>query len=258
MGRDSIGDRMKGYEIASRTALPMRMPVVVRLDGKAFHTWTRGLERPFCASFIEVMNGAAQVLCGEMQGAIVAYVQSDEISVLLHNYKRLTSAAWFDNEVQKIVSVGASIAAAAVTAASGRIFSATRLAFFDARVFVLPEADVCNYFLWRQQDATRNSVQMVAQSMFSPRELHGQNCPRLQEMIFQKSGQSWNDLATHLKRGRCVVREVRTEDGAVCSGWVVDNEVPIFSANRAYIEDRLAVEPEDAEPLPRFGAEMSS
>lgn len=118
MGSDSLGDRMNGYEQASRAALPARLPVIVRLDGKAFHTWTRGLERPFCAPFIDAMNGAARVLCSEMQGAALAYVQSDEISVLLHNYRRLTSSAWFDNEIQKIVSVSASIAAATVTAAS--------------------------------------------------------------------------------------------------------------------------------------------
>src|SRR3954470_25075323 len=98
---DAIGDRMKGYEHAARSALPRRMPVLVRLDGKAFHTWTRALERPFSDRLVQMMNEAAMNLCREMQGAVLAFVQSDEISVLLHNYKRLASAAWFDNEVQK-------------------------------------------------------------------------------------------------------------------------------------------------------------
>ena len=107
MSNDAIGDRMKGYEQAARAALPRRMPVIVRVDGKAFHTWTRGCERPFDGKLVEVMNAAAIALCDEIQGAQMASVQSDEISVLVHNYKRYASSAWFDNEVQKTVSVSA-------------------------------------------------------------------------------------------------------------------------------------------------------
>ena len=248
---DSLGDRMKGYERAAKTTLPGRMPVVVRVDGKAFHTWTRGLTRPFDDGFMDAMDGVAVSLCEEMQGAVLAYVQSDEISVLLHNYKRLASAAWFDNEVQKIVSVSASIAGAEMTRLSADVFGGwMRRAVFDARVFVLPEADVCNYFVWRQQDAARNSIQMVAQSLFSQRELHGKDCRVLQEMIFQKGGQNWNDLPIGKRRGRCV-RRIVVPGGF--PAWCVDLSIPLFTEDRAYVEQHLAVEPEEPKPVPRFG-----
>lgn len=243
MSNDAIGDRMKGYEHAARAALPRRMPVIVRVDGKAFHTWTRGCERPFDGKLVDVMNAAAVALCEEIQGAQMAYVQSDEIRVLVHNYKRYASSAWFDNEVQKTVSVSASIAAATVTAASPRLFGEVRGAFFDSRVFVLPESEVTNYFIWRQQDAVRNSIQMVAQSLYSQRELHGKNQLALRELI-QAKGQDWDELPTHLKRGRCVVRETSGEGETMRSRWAVDGEAPMFTAERAYVERYLAVEPE--------------
>lgn len=255
--KTTLGERAKGYERATRTVLPMRVPVILRLDGKAFHTYCGGLKRPFDDRFIDAMDVTAVALCAEIQGAQIAYVQSDEISVLVHNYKRLKSAAWFDNEVQKMVSVGASIAGATMTVESARIFGEVRPAYFDARVFVVPERDVCNCFLWREQDAARNSVQMVAQSMYSQRELHGKHTGQLQEMIYQRSGKNWNDLPTHLKRGRCVLRQTYDVDGARRSRWVVDREIPLFSQDRDYIERHLAVEPEDAETVPRFGEDAA-
>lgn len=241
---DALGSRMKGYELACRTALPRRLPVILRFDGKAFHTYTRGMKRPVDEGFVEAMNTAAKALCEEVEGAVLAYVQSDEISVLVHNYRRLASEPWFRNEPQKMVSVGASVASVAMTLASGRIFREPRPAHFDGRAFVLPEAEVCNYFVWRQQDATRNSIQMLAQSLYSPRELHGKHTGELQELTWQK-GHNWNDMPTSQKRGRCIVRETyEIAEGIVRSRWAVDNEPPIFTKDRAYIENHLGVEPE--------------
>ena len=251
MSGDAIGDRMKGYEHAARLTLPRRMPVILRVDGKAFHTWTRGLERPFSASFTDGMNSAAAALCEEIQGAQFAYVQSDEISVLIHGYKRRASAPWFDNEIQKIVSVGASIASATLTALSSTIHGSSRRALFDGRAFVIPENDACNYFVWRQQDATRNSIQMAAQALYSQKELHRKNCQELQDMIHAK-GQNWNDLPTWAKRGRTIVREVYAVNGATRSRWVVDNETPVLTTCRDYVDRFLAIELEDEAPLPRF------
>lgn len=248
---DPLSDRMQTYEQASRYRLPRRMPVIIRVDGKAFHSWTRGLERPFSLPFVLAMNAVATSLCEEIQGAQLAYVQSDEISVLLHNYKKLATDAWLDNRVEKMSSIAASIAASQMTLASTDVFGheRPRPAYFDARVFVLPEAEVCNYFIWRQQDATRNSIQMLAQSLYSPREMHKKNTDHLQEMTCQK-GQNWNDLPTHLKRGRCVVKEgykfVEGERGELVTRhrWVVDQEPPIFSKERDYVNRHLEVEPE--------------
>lgn len=240
---DPIGDRMKRYERAAKTALTWRVPVVVRIDGRAFHTYTKGCARPFDENLIAAMDACAVAVCEEAQGAALAYVQSDEISILLHGYRRLDSQPWFDNEVQKIVSISASIAAAEMTARSPSIFGAMKRAHFDARVFVLPEAEVCNYFIWRQQDATRNAIQMMASAHYSHRELHCKNTSIMQEMLFQK-GVNFNDAPTRHKRGRCVIREHYSLDGAERHRWIVDNEIPVFTKDRAYVERHLAVENE--------------
>lgn len=221
---DSLGDRIKlKYEHAYRHYLPGRMPVIIRVDGKAFHTLTRGMEKPFDPRFTDMMNKTAQALMENIQGAELAYVQSDEISVLVHNYKRFTSSAWFDNNIQKMVSVAAAIATATFTLEYGKP------AMFDARAFVLPEAEVNNYFLWRQQDATRNSINAVAQSLYSHKELMGKNLKETQELIFQR-GQNWNDYPTGLKRGRCVV-----------IGGALDEQIPIFSEDPDYVNRHLEV-----------------
>lgn len=231
----SLGDRMKGYENAYRHYLPMRMPVMLRIDGKAFHTYTKGLERPWDYELEECMNKTAQALCENIQGAQLAYIQSDEISILLHNYKKLTSEAWFDNNLQKMVSVSASIATATFNQAASCLLPSKGLAMFDSRVWVLPEVEVCNYMIWRQQDATRNSVSMLAQSLYSHKELQNKKFNELQEMCFQK-GHNWNDVPTDRKRGRCVVR-CQIEDN-----WYIDKEIPIFSQEREYIERHLETE----------------
>lgn len=229
--KDSLGDRMKGYEVACRAILPRRVPLILRVDGKAFHTFTRGLTEPFDADFCQTMDDAAVALCKEVQGAQIAFVQSDEISILIHNYKRLNSEAWFDNQVQKMVSVAASVAATTVSLRYGRT------ALFDARVFLLSEAEVCNAFIWRQQDATRNSIQMLARTLYSHRECHLKNQSDLQEMCWQ-AGHNWNDLPVWQRRGRFVLRG---PDGH----WLVDREPPVLTQNRSYIEKHLAVEAED-------------
>lgn len=246
---DSLGDRMKGYERACRHVLPRRLPVILRVDGKAFHTYTRGLSEPFDSTFISAMNGCAETLCEAVQGTALAYVQSDEISLLVHGYRQLQSEPWFDNEIQKMASVAASVAGATMTMFSEDIFGHIKGAHFDARVFVLPEAEVANYFIWRQQDATRNSIQMSARAMFSHKECHEKNCSELQEMLFTK-GQNWNDTPTPLKRGRCVLRQSYEREGATRHRWRVDNEIPIFTQDRAYIEKHLAI---DSTPSPDGG-----
>jgi len=225
----SLGDRMKqNYEAPSRQFLPRRMPILLRVDGKAFHTFTRGMDKPFDMRLIGAMNDVAIALCEEVQGSQFAYVQSDEVTLLLHNYKRLNTQPWFHGNVQKMTSVAASVAASVMSLEYGRH------AFFDARAFVLPEAEVCNAILWRQQDATRNSIQMLARARYSHNQCDGKNCSELQEMCFQ-AGDNWNNLPTHLKRGRFILRDFAGQ-------WVVDNEPPILTENRAYVDRHLATE----------------
>ncbi len=239
---DSLGDRMKRYEAPWVATLPPRMPVVVRVDGKAFHSYTRSLHRPFDDRFASAMDFVALDLCQEIQGATLAYVQSDEISVLVHTYRTFESQAWFGNEIQKIASVSAAVASARMTAESSGLFGETRLAHFDARCFVLPESEVTNYFLWRQNDAARNSIQMLARSLASHRECDGLGQSELQELSFQR-GVNWNDLPTWQRRGRCAVRVAFERDGITRHGWEIDREIPIWKAEgREYIEKLLATE----------------
>jgi len=258
--KTTLGDRFKKYEEAYKILLPQRMPIIIRVDGKAFHAYTKPLTKQtgkaFDTSLEEVMNITAIKLCEEIQGAQIAYVQSDEISILVHGYKKFTSQGWFDNKLQKIVSVSAAIASSTFTVNSEKIWNFTdegvyfpniRPAYFDSRAFVLPEGDVCNYFLWRQQDAVRNSVQMLARSLYSHKECYKKNNSELQEMTFSK-GRNWNNEPTSFKRGRCIIRlSVSQGVGGVETSiqrkkWKVDNEIPTFSQDQDYINRFLCVE----------------
>jgi len=245
--KDSLGARMKKFESAFKHELPMRLPVVIRVDGRSFHTYTKGLKRekgkPCDPNLEHVMNLTAKKLCEEIQGAQVAYVQSDEISILVHNYKKITSESWFGNEIQKMVSISASVASVEFTLNSPKIWGEVKPAAFDSRVFILPEFEVVNSFIWRQQDCTRNSVQMLARSLFSHKECSYKNSAELMDMCQILAGRNWNDEPTSFKRGRCIVQEKRQVDGGnIRKSWVVDNEIPIFSKDREYIQKFLAVE----------------
>lgn len=255
MSNDSLGDRMKSYEDSYRIHLPIRMPVILRIDGKAFHTYTKGCEKPVDKGLVDVMNETAIFLCKNIQGAQTAFVQSDEISILVHNFKDIDTQAWFDNTLQKMVSISAAMASVTFTENSYKIWGndeikgkTTKPAYFDSRAFIIPEADVNNYFLWRQQDATRNSVQMLARSLYSHKQCEDKNNSELQEMCFQK-GINWNDCPTSQKRGRCIVKIMTDKIGhnpvtgesieAKRSEWVVDNDIPVFSQNKSYINKYL-------------------
>ncbi len=222
----SLGDRMKLYESSFRTSLPINIPVILRLDGRAFHTFTRGMEKPFDKRLIEMLNTVALELCPEIQGTRLAYLQSDEISFLI--YPGIFSDSWFKGTVQKMVSVAASHASCvAMKWCYENDLKKGTYVGFDARVFCLPEKDVENYFVWRQRDWERNSLQMFTRSFYTQRELKNKKTPDMHEMLHAR-GENWNDLATSLKRGRCVRRN---EEGA----WFVDNEIPIFTQDRDYI-----------------------
>lgn len=224
MSKDKIGDRMKSqYENRTKQFLTRRLPTIIRLDGKAFHTYTRGLKKPFDEGLIQDMVGTTKHLCENIQGCVLGYTQSDEITLVLTDYKKLTSQAWFDYNVQKMTSISASIATAIFNQLRlKRIFEeewdnqrekqnhndvgSSNLAYFDSRVFQIPEKEeVVNSLIWRQQDATRNSIQMLAQSLFSHSELHKKNTSELQEMCF-KRGYNWNDLSFDKKRGSFIIK----------------------------------------------------
>jgi tRNA(His) guanylyltransferase len=246
MSNDNLGDRMKSYEDCYRNTLPIRMPIILRVDGKAFHTYTRGCKRPVDENLVFCMDEAAKYLARSIQGCQIAYVQSDEISLFLNNYQTQETQPWFDNNVQKMVSVSASMASAAFTSQSWRIFNGqSKIALFDSRAWVLPKEEVVNYFIWRKQDASRNSVQMLARTLYSHKELTGKNNSDLQDRCWQK-GFNWNDCPIPQRRGRCIVKTKQIKQGknpktgevfeAERTEWVVDNGIPVFSKDRSYIE----------------------
>lgn len=278
MDKTTLGDRMKNnYENITRYYLTRRMPVIIRIDGRAFHTFTRGFKKPFDDILVNTMQDTMKYLCENIQGCVLGYTQSDEISLVLIDYAEITSDAWFGNNLQKMCSVSASMATLAFNKffseqvhdfmydccneygdsvlpekqndydfAYNVYFKKLDTAMFDSRVFTIPKEEVCNYLIWRQQDATRNSIQSVGQANFSQKELHGKSCNNIQDMLMLERGINWNDYSTTLKQGSCCIKadDIITEYdevGNICgyierSKWVIDNEIPIFTEDRNYVE----------------------
>lgn len=276
--RDDFGIRMKTYyEQIPKTKLMRRTPVMIRIDGKAFHTFTKGFQKPFDTILIKSMQETTKYLCENIQGCVLGYTQSDEITLVLVDYQNFETAAWFDYEVQKMCSIAASMA----TMSFNRFFArgvdafAERLeadeineaeneknkllctyrkavekgAMFDARVFNIPKEEVTNCIYWRQLDASRNSVQMVGQANFTQKELQNKTCSNIQDMLMEQKGINWNDFPIYQKRGTCVVKELYLpgdsageeirENGETQyrTRWKIDTEIPIFKG-----EDREYIE----------------
>lgn len=233
---DDLGQRMKiSYEQRTQTSLLRRMYTVIRVDGKCFSQYTRGLDKPFDRAFMSDMDSTAIYLCENIAGAKCGYVQSDEISILMTDFDTLSTQGWFDYKVQKMVSVSASLATAKFNQL--RMFrnveatweepltaiESTKLAQFDSRVFQLPDrSETINYFRWRQKDAVRNSISSVAQSLYSHKELFGMNTDQMQEMCFQK-GINWNDFTFGEKRGRGIYKEYFEKEGTTRSKWAIED-----------------------------------
>ena len=280
--RDDLGTRMKTfYEEIPKTKLMRRCPVAIRIDGKAFHTFTRGFNKPFDEVLIESMQETMKYLCENIQGCVLGYTQSDEITLILVDYKKLNSSAWFDYEVQKMCSIAASMA----TMAFNRFFmyeyeefnrwvnegnptdedrrlndiyydAMCKGAMFDARCFNIPKEEVTNLIYWRQLDASRNSIQMVGQANFSHKELQNKSCNQIQDMLMEQKGINWNDLPTYQKRGACciknshIVRRLSDETvlcivedpGKPTNGWIIDKNIPIFKGDdRRYIDNLINI-----------------
>jgi len=231
--KSGISDRMKEYERASEIKLTRRLPMIIRLDGKAFHSWVRktGCVRPFDHALMDMMAGLTKYLCENVSGTVLGYTQSDEISLLVRDDQSIDTEPWFDKRVQKVVSVASSLATYWFNA--NNAFEKKVPAFFDARAFVLPEDEVRNYFIWRQEDATTNSLSMLAQSLYPHEALQRKKWAELQEMCWRK-GHNWNNLLSFEKRGVCAYRmevtEVSPKGVAKRMRVVIDREIPIFGA----------------------------
>lgn len=268
----SLDDRMKQYEYVTRTYLTRKIPAIIRIDGKAFRTFTRGLQKPFDRVFMTAMQMTMKSLCEQIQGCVFGYTQSDEITLVLTDYANEKTDAWFGYNIQKMASIAASMAtmyfnkhfkdAVALwrsenrteTSESGDYLTALckqyDCAMFDARVFSLPKEEVCNCLIWRQRDAVRNSVQAVGQAYFSAKQMEGKSNAEVKEMLSREYGVEWERFFNDCKRGACCRREVRRVemDNPRCPGmritversvWVIDRDTPLFSECRAYVEGRL-------------------
>ena len=242
---DDLVCRMKTfYEQIPKTRLMRRCPVVIRCDGRSFHTFTKKFQKPFDEVLIKTMQETMKYLCENIQGCVLGYTQSDEITLILIDYKKITSSAFFDYEVQKICSITASMATMAFNkflkenideyslnnmgtafilhGETGRLSDKEKNilknimiyeeayhkgAMFDARCFNIPKEEVTNLVYWRQLDASRNSIQMVGRANFSHKELQNKSCNDIQDMLMTQKGINWNDLPTYQKRGSCCVKE---------------------------------------------------
>ena len=267
---DELGKRMKEYyENIPKTKLMRRAPVIIRTDGRSFHSFTKGFNRPFDEILIKSMQETMKYLCENIQGCVLGYTQSDEISLLLVDYKNLNSSAWFDYEVQKICSIAASMA----TMAFNKLFTKNaeefmtdcatsyemeglcdkgteeyklcevyqkaieKGAIFDARCFNIPKEEVTNYFYWRQLDAIRNSIQMVGQANFSHRELQFKTCEDIKDMLYVKDEIVWELLPTYKQRGSCCIKQDYIYENILRKKWVIDNNIPLLKEEgRDYIE----------------------
>lgn len=272
--------RMKTfYEQIPKTRLMRRCPVAIRIDGKAFHTFTRGFQKPFDEVLIKSMQQTMKYLCENIQGCVLGYTQSDEITLILVDYKKLTSSAWFDYEVQKMCSIAASMTTMAFNRAFAKnvgdyctynyecmdnthenyehilSLAVDKGAMFDARCFNIPKEEVTNLVYWRQLDASRNSIQMLGQANFSHSELQNKSCNDIQDMLMMQKGINWNDLPVYQKRGSCCVRNkivvksngimetIQLRDTSKSENeWIVDKNIPIFRGeDRNYIDKLIYV-----------------
>lgn len=250
--KDLLGNRIKNfYENSYRIFLPKKLPVIVRVDGKGFHQYLKGCEKPFDQNVIQCMNETALYICKNVQGCKFAYVQSDEISLLITDYDSIKTESYFNNNLQKMVSVIASTASSYFTSVSHKIFNNIKLAQFDARAFVLPKEEVNNYFIWRQNDNKRNSLQMLARSLYSNKDCLNKKTLKLKEMCFAK-GISWESLPNYQRMGRCVIKnkEIKnftnpitgTSEESLRSDWCVDNNIPSFVTDTNYVNKYVFLE----------------
>ena len=215
--KDSFGNRMKYYEKLTGDRFPPLLPVIARLDGKNFSKWTKDLERPYDERMVGLMQTVTKKLVKETN-ACMGYTQSDEITLAWFSPDP-KSQIFMDGRIQKMTSILASFASVYFNAAMSKFFDEPRrLAFFDCRTFFVPNIEEgANAFLWREKDATKNSIQSTARAFFSHKQLMNKTGNEMQDMLMNQHGVNWNDMPDFFKRGsffqrRKVARRFTTEE----------------------------------------------
>ena len=219
----SLGDRMKAYENAFNITLTKRTPVIIRLDMKSGHTWTKQLNRPFDEQMPNIMKQTVKYLVNNIQGCVFAYSQSDEISLFLRDYDSVNTESWFGSYLQKMVSVSASLATAKFNEIATN--QGLSLALFDSRAFLLPKEEVVNYFIYRQHDGIRNSVLMYGQSIFGHKEMMNKSVNDVKQMLID-DGKPWDNVKDVFKYGFAYTKGDAN----------INDTVPLFKEDRMYIE----------------------
>lgn len=237
----SIADRFKRYESASTTRVVPRTATILRVDGKAFHTFSRFFKEreptePFSLEFASTMHDTAQMLMDNIQNAVIGYVQSDEISIVLNDWKRYDSQQWFDGKVQKIASVSSSMTSTFFMSTMQQkvepdISKWRGLPVFDSRVFNVPHHEVWNYLLWRQQDAIRNSINGFARFYEPHKNLMNKNMTEARNYILAKHGKEWDDLIPLHRYGALLIGDqMPVYANFIESGEIADNVKPRVNA----------------------------
>lgn len=273
MDKTSLGDRMKLFEGVSKNSLMCKTPVIIRIDGKAFHTYTRNplfkLEQPYSYVLKNCFERTVTHMIKTVQGCKLAYLQSDEVSFLLTDWEKFTTNSWFNYNVQKLCSITASMFTYYFNESvkimlemqkdsnPDIVHSQLLPALFDARAFNLPHHEVTNYFIWRQQDAVRNSINMLGQHYFSHKELMRKNTSEVQDMLMKAHNVNWNDVPVAFKRGSAIYtdydavnsysyiwdgmdwRENNSSQVFALKELKVDHNIPVFTEDRNFIERHL-------------------
>lgn len=265
MDTSDLANRMKEYEKRNQYYLQKRTPVAIRVDGRSFHTFTKGFQRPFDEILMTTMQETARYMCENIQNAKFAYVQSDEITIILVDYDTLETDCWFNYRTDKLCSIAASMATLkfnmafkeailneewewknSLTPQSVEIQeahnnyiatlkkAAQKGAMFDARCFNIPKEEVANLVYWRQLDAMRNSVQMVAQANFPHKELQGLSQEALKEKLHLEKNIIWDNYPIYKQRGTAVYKSASGD-------WIIDKGMPILKYNWHYIQDLINV-----------------
>lgn len=266
-----LRDKMKTYENLTCTYLMRRTPCIIRLDGKAFHTFTKGFAKPFDNIMVKTMQDTMKYLCENIEGCVLGYTQSDEITLILCDYQKTTSQAWFDYNVQKMCSVSSSMATmifnkyfetntakwdletfkelsklegkteyaekylesiqAYIALSNNYNKAVEKGAMFDSRVFNVPMKEVNNCLIYRQQNAINNAIQAIAQANFTQKEIGAKSLTALQDMLRIEKGILFNEYPTHLQRGSCCIRKT----------VAIETEHGIVKRNKWFVDEEIPI-----------------
>lgn len=248
--KDLLGNRQKTYEAVYKQTLVQKAPIVIRIDGKAFHSFTKKMAKPFDDLLIDTMQKTTLELCKDLATCKFGYTQSDEITLVCICDDVIKTEGLFKYKAQKIISIVASKATkyfnkifyenviklennpyeyknvVDINIYKNKLFEAE----FDCRVMNIPEWDVINNIIWRQQDATRNSIQMLGQAYFTQKELEEKNCSEIMDKLMNEKNINWNNLEIYKKRGSCCYRK---ENDKKRKKWIIDKNMQILTTPEA-------------------------